>query len=366
MVVLKVFLRCIAVEFYKQNAAFFGLIFLVFFGFIKSSEHIAIGSFLVANPSTLFFLYIIWIGYVLKLILFVLPTLNHEKNQFFEAFFLLGSWTKIKLVSAVSILLSAPILLYAAFLMALALRNAFFLSMISIFLSAALLLVCISYFLITKLKGLPHEKTFFQLRFLNKIAKPPSLFFIEHLIRNDLALILLTKIYTGLMIIGASALYRTDQFDIRLLSTGILLALVGNVAILHKYIWFCFYKMSIVQNLPVSFVRNIFIHFFTFFLLIIPEVVFIIRYYPLPPTLLDMTGIIAFGFSIMSLIYGLLLLKQIELSDFIIKIFWLIVFTTFLILFSIHPSILAIVYLLISMLIAYFRMYKFEFVEKAH
>ena len=239
-------------------------------------------------------------------------------------------------------------------------------SIISIMISAAILLAVISYYLIYKLNSLPHEKSIIQFKFLNKIAKIPSLFFIEHLIRNDLILMLLTKIYTGLMIIGTSALYKTDQFDIRLLSTGILLSLVGNVAILHKYIWFNFYKMRIVHNLPISFVKNIATIFLTFFLLIIPEIVIIIRYYPLQPTLIDMIGIIAFSFSIMFLIYALLLMKQVELSDFIIKIFWLIVFTTFLILFSIHPAILALTYLLISILIAYFRLYKFEFVEKTH
>lgn len=57
--VLNVINRCIVIEFYKQNAAFFGLILLVFFGFIKAQEHIAIGSFLIANPVALFYLYAI-------------------------------------------------------------------------------------------------------------------------------------------------------------------------------------------------------------------------------------------------------------------------------------------------------------------
>jgi hypothetical protein len=60
--VLKVLNRCLVVEFYRQNAGFFGLLFLILFGFIKAGEHIAIGSFLVANPTTLVFLYLAWIA----------------------------------------------------------------------------------------------------------------------------------------------------------------------------------------------------------------------------------------------------------------------------------------------------------------
>ena len=364
--VLKVLFRCIVVEFYKQNAAFFGLNFLVFFGFIKSSEHIAIGSFLVANPSTLFFLYILWVGYCIKVLLFTMPVLNHDKNQFFEAFFLLGSWTKIRTITISSIVILAPILAYGLFLIGLAIIYSFYISVISVLVSCVIMLAAITHFLLKKLDQLPFEKTFLQIKFLNKIAKPYSVFFVEYLLRNDPVLFLLTKIYSCLMIVGASALYKTDQFDIRLLSTGILLALVGNVAILHKYIWFSYYKMINTLNLPISLSKRIFNKFTTFLLLIVPEAAIILRYYPLPPTVIDVFGTMAFAFSLTTLIYGLLLLKQVELSNFIIYIFWLIVLTTFLILFSIHPAVLAAFYLVISSFLIYFRIFKFEFVEKAH
>ena len=61
---------CLAVEFYKQNAAFFGLTLLVLFGFIKSSEHLIIGLFLVESPIALLYLFVLWIVYLIKVILF--------------------------------------------------------------------------------------------------------------------------------------------------------------------------------------------------------------------------------------------------------------------------------------------------------
>ena len=158
-------------------------------------------------------------------------------------------------------------------------------------------------------------------------------------------------------------MYTTDHFDLRLLSTGVLLAVVGNVAILHKYVWFYHYKLRFIYNLPVTAFSRILFQLLTFIILLIPEIIVIIRHYPLSPDLADVTGIILFGISLITLIYSLLILKQIELSDFVIKIFWLIVVSTIFILFSIHILILGLFYIFVSLMIMYLRHYKFELTD---
>ena len=244
--------------------------------------------------------------------------------------------------------------------MVLALTNGFFLSLGSLLIFLLLFVVLLSILLFKKLISLPHEKSSIQIRFLNKVVKPSSLFFIEHLIRNDFVLLLLSKVYSCLLIIGAAALYKTDQFDIRLIVTGVLLAMVGNVAIIHKYIWFYFYETKFIKNLPESILKISSLQFLTFLIIIIPEIMVIVRHYPITPSFADVIGILSFSFSIIAMIYALMLIKQVELSDFVIQIFWLVVLTTFLILFSIHPLLLAILYVFISIVIIYFRYFKFE------
>jgi len=295
--------------------------------------------------------------------LFVLPTLNREENQFLEAFYLMTSKIKLNAALLISVMLLFPIIVYSVFLISLAIPQSFVLSMLSIAVSLLVLIAIFTLILIKKLDSLPYEHTFVQIRFLSRIAKPSFLFFIEHLIRNDIVLLFLSKTYTCLMIIGTAAMYSTDQFDLRLLSTGVLLAFVGNVAILHKYVWFYHHELKFIKNLPVSAFSRILLQLLTFIILLIPEFAVISRHYPLDPGVADITGIILFGISIATLIYGLLILKQVELSDFVIKIFWLIVLSTFLILFSIHPLILGLIYIFVSFLIMYLRHYKFEFTE---
>ena len=364
--ILKVLYKCLIVQFYSQNAAFFGLLFLVFFGFIKSSEHIAIGSFLVANPSTLSFLYLLWIAYGIKVILFVNPAINKKENHFLDVFTLLPLKSKINATFAISSGLLLPIFGYALFLVGIAYAQGFYWTIASVLPAMVVLVSVLSLVLLKNLNSLPIEKEFIQLRFLNKIAKPSWLFFIEYLLRKDIILLLLSKVYSCLVIIGASALYSTDQFDLRVITTGVLLSFVGNTAILHKYVWFVYQKMKFSHNLPQSYYKVLVDQFLTFLIMLIPEIVVILRYYPIEPRLLDITGILIYGLSINLLIYSLLLLKQLELSDFIIKVFWLIVLSTFLILFSIHPLILAFMYILIALTIIYLWRFKFEYIEKAN
>ena len=362
--VFQVIYRCIVIEFYKQNAAFFGLILLIFFGFIKASEHIAIGSFLIANPATLFYLYFLWLFYVLKVVLFVIPVINKKENQFLESFYLLPLKLKITSLLPVALFLLMPIVINASFLIVLAIPEGFYLAIISVVCSLICFVVATSYLLFTKLNGHPHEKSYYQIRLFKKISKPSYWFFIEHLIRKAFVLMFLTKIYACAIIIGTSQLYKTDIFDLRLLTTGVLLACIGNVAILHKYVWFQYYQMVYFKNMPQFFMKKYTLLSLTFLILLIPEMVVLFRYYPLEAHFWDILGVLLFAFSIYNLIHGLLLLKQVDLGNFMTAIFWLVVLSTFLILFSIHPLILGILFLIISTSLIYIRQYQFEYIEK--
>jgi hypothetical protein len=93
------------------------------------------------------------------------------------------------------------------------------------------------------LNRLPHEKKDISTPPVQKDDLAPEFFFISFLARNEIVLLMLSKIYGVLLIIGSSAMYRTGDFDLRVLSTGVLLAAVGNVAILHKYVWFQYQPM---------------------------------------------------------------------------------------------------------------------------
>lgn len=362
--VFKILHRSLVIEFYKQNAAFFGLLLLVFFGFVKSNEHIAIGAFLVGNPEALFFLYILWMAYTVKVLLFQLPVINKPEHQFLESFFLLDRKTKILAVSSTSVLLLIPVLAYAMFLIFLALPEGQLTAIISIILCLFILLLSLALVILYQLNRLPHEKKIFQIRFFSRIALPAYLFFLTYLFRKESVMLILSKVYSCLLIIGTSALYATDTFDLRLLTTGVMLSVVGNVALLHKYVRFHYHSMAFTFNLPFSSFSIIGRHIVVIAILLIPEILTLIRHYPLSPGILDISGVLVFGLSLCFIMFAWMLRRQVALADFMVIVFWLVVVTTFFILFSIHPLILGILILAISVIITYIRHDKFEYADQ--
>lgn len=362
--VLSVLNRCLAIEFYRQNAGFFGLLILIVFGFIKTSEHVAIGAFLVANPATLLFLYLIWILYGIKVALFVGPAISKKENNFLAVFSLLPMRIMLKSALGVSLTLVLPVIAYGAFLITLAIPNQFYGAITSILVAFFVLVIGLSLFIFIRLSNSHSEKVYLPIPLFSKFARPSWLFFIEYLLRKEPVLFTLSKAYSCLVIIGASALYKTDQFDLRLITTGVLLSFVGNASILHKYCWFLYQKLKYTLNLPISFARFATNQVVMWMLILLPETIIVLRYYPLASDMADITGLVFFGFGITILSFSFLLLKQLELSQFITRIFWLIVISTFLILFSIHPLILGFLYLFIAVAILYFWRIRFEYIEK--
>ena len=359
----KVLNRCLVVEFYKQNAAFFGLLLLIFFGFIKSSEHLAIGAFIVSNPSALLILFVLWIIYLVKVLFFIIPAIQLRQNRFLEVFLLFPRSKQIISAMLSAALLLLPILLYAVFLFSLSIGGSYWASTLLLATLAMTVTATLCSVLIVKLRQMRKEASYFHIRFLNELTKPYYLFFIEHLMRNDIVLLLLSKLYSCAMIIGTAVLYKTDTFDIRLMTTGVLLALVGNVAILHKYVWFHFHKMAFTRNLPFSLLRMSLHQWLIIALLILPELLLMLRHYPLAFNVFDILGLLLFGFGVAALTYAMLIIEQKDLSRAIVSLFWLITVGTIIILFSVHPLILAIIAILISFAIMYLRYDDFEYVE---
>ncbi|MDZ7607249.1 MAG: hypothetical protein U5K79_17075 [Cyclobacteriaceae bacterium] len=246
----KVIVRVLVVEFYKQNAAFFGLILLVFFGFVRGEEHLAIGNFLVSYPSALFFLYGLWLSYLVKILLFTGPAVFREENQFLSTFSLLPLADKIYSLLVTSWLLFLPAIVYGVFLLYLAATQGKWIAVISVIVAIIAFVFIISLILFRKFSALPHERTILQFRFATIYTRSAKLYFAEYILRNEPVLFFLTKAYSCLLIIGTSLLYQTDEFDLRVFTTGILLAFSGNVALLNKYVIFYYHNLTIARNLP--------------------------------------------------------------------------------------------------------------------
>jgi hypothetical protein len=315
---------------------------------------------LVNNSESLLFVYALWVAYALKVVLFLLPAINRPENQFLANYFLLDPLTKITAACTSVLVLLIPMIMYGVFLISLSAMEGFIFPVFSIVACLLILIATLTLLVNNQLNRLPHEKKIFQLRLFKKMTLAPEFFFISFLARNEIVLLMLSKIYGVLLIIGSSAMYRTGDFDLRVLSTGVLLAAVGNVAILHKYVWFQYQPMVFSLNLPISFFKIALRQIITIFILLLPEFVVLFRHYPLDAVAYDVFGLLLFPVALCYLMYAWMILRQKTLSEFMVVVFWLIVLTTFFILFSVHPAVLGVFVLAISVIITYFRHYRYE------
>ncbi len=361
--VTKVIVRVLVVEFYKQNAAFFGLILLVFFGFVRGEEHLAIGNFLASYPSALFFLYGLWLTYLVKILLFTGPAIFKLENQFLSNFSLMPLSVRLYSLLVTSWFLFLPATAYGVFLLYLAGTQGFWMSVISVIgaIAGFILIICI--LLYRKFSALPHEPAILQFLFATKYTRPATLYFAEHVLRNEPVLFFLTKAYSCLLIVGTALLYQTDEFDLRVFTTGILLAFSGNVALLNKYVIFYYHKLTLARNLPFSYGNIWLFHAIVSAVILIPESIFLLKYYPFPMNLFDVAGLVVFGSGIGMLIFSINLMKEANMEKMMVWMFWMIVVATFLILFSIHPLAIGLLALGVYSVVLKVRHYQFEFTE---
>jgi hypothetical protein len=362
-IVIKVMVRSLALEFYRQNAAFFGLLILIFFGFIRGQEHILIGKFLVANPIALPIVLALWGAYLLKNAMFLIPTINKAQYQFLEEYATLERHFQIVAALAASTTILLPVLLHGMFLLTLSILQPAWQSLLMIIACIFVFVMLLAIFIHHQLCRLPREKVVYHFYLFRKAAIPHQLWFGAFLLRKEMMLFLLTKLYACLLIIGTTYVYQSDTFDLRLLTAGVLLAVVGNVALMHKLIWFQHKQMSFAMNLPLGITAIFRWLLINILMLIAPEILFLFRYYPLDFRLIDVVGLLLFAISICALIYGGMLRRSAALSDFVGAVFWFVVVSTILLLFAIHPLMLGLTYLCISGVLVRVFYHKYEWQE---
>ena len=119
--------KIIAGKFYKINAGFFLLFFILFFGILNGKETIDLHhAFMSAISSSFHYTIIamvIWALYNFKCISFTIKEINKEENSFLFNLQALGNWGQYYLLLKCQAALFAPLLLYAFITVVVGLRE---------------------------------------------------------------------------------------------------------------------------------------------------------------------------------------------------------------------------------------------------
>jgi hypothetical protein len=269
--------------YYRQNAGFFLFLFIVAFGLFTGTQHVQLGRYAVHFFPYLAMIYgTLWVLYTLKVWIFIFKSFANSKNEFLYLIRLYSIWDQVKSLALVQFSLLQPIIAYGVFLVYLGIEELAWMSVLGIFFIFAFL-ICAPVLLYLRLlkspnsgQNLPGLITLLPIKL--RITYP--LFFSFQLLQHQKTLLFLTKILTCFLITGVCLLYKTDQYDERLISIGLLLAGISLNFMTNQYHSFEQSKLLLIRNLPFSSTKRFGLYALAYGLLLIPEYLFLVRYLP--------------------------------------------------------------------------------------
>ncbi len=355
------------IEFYRINIGFFFIAIGFFFGFLSGREHQALAEAFVSSPLLLLIPFAVWTIYTIKIIGF--NSLSFDKNENSFLFSTASTPTLSLLGCLITVALNqlSPILAYGFFLMIVAIKLNQFIAIGQITGFLLLLVIIITWKLRSSIYNPNQEKTtsWFKHKMNIWVTKPFIWFYPEWILRKQPLLILGTKLFAGLLIIGVSRLYLFDEYDARLMGMGATLVFTANAVIVYYYQRFENFHFSVLRSLPFSIGQRMIQFLSVMGLLGLLEWGMLFSYFPKALSVIDLVILYAYGLSIYFMGYAYLFMKDMSLEKFINKAFIAAFVWFILILFKTPVLFLTLVHLGMGLIIYRKKFYRFEFTEEA-
>jgi hypothetical protein len=355
--------RVLVIEFYKVNAGFFFLAIGLCFGFLSGREHLALAQAFVSSPTLLLIPFIIWGLYTVKVIQYNRLEFSKTENNFlYHCASLTTNQLWICCLSVAFKQFNLPFL-YAIFLSIVALKQQELDSLIEITGVFISLTVVVGYKLRAEVlhPGLNKKISLLKNKIDSWFVRQHIWFYPEWILRQQPLMVIGTKIFSGLLIIGVSRLYLFDSYDERLMAMGCTLAFSSNLALVYFYHRFDSLHFNLMRSLPIPLLKRLNSFMVTMILLNIVEAGLIFNYYPSPLSAYHCVELLLFGLSIYLLALAVLYIKSVEMEKFIQYVFTASFSWFILILFKMPVILLAVFQILIAFWIYSKNYYRFEY-----
>lgn len=354
--------RVLVKEFYRLNAGFFLLIITLTFGFMSGIEHRALAEMFVSSWQLLFIPFAVWTIYLIKVVNFNIQRLELPENSFLFEMQLLNARNKFLSTFVAINNQFVPAMAYGAFLILTAVKNDLYISAFQTGGALMILTILGSFFFLYKIQNREKEiritalKRFIDYRFTRSLPQ----FYLEWVLRREPVLCFATKVFSCILIVAISALYRFEVYDARLMSMASVLVFASNMMIVNQLHRFENLYFPQLRSAPFAIARRIGQLMIVLLVLCAPELIFLTKYLPDHLSLMTNISIAIFGISIVLLFYALIFLKLLR-ENFSRVIFGLSILWIFLVLCGVPPEILAAANILASILIYRTHYYRFEY-----
>jgi hypothetical protein len=351
-------------HFYKLNAGFFLFLFFVLFGAVRGGQliefHLGLIQAVLGGPLFLSIIIFIWALYTIKCINYVtkrmmepglnfLTCLNHlPKKRVWRWMCFVHFEVYFPVIAYVVIILFVAIRAhqYQEALIILFFNSLFFLAAVQIYFKTLQEHSTDSVFLKIKIPSLPINYPFFLVPF--------QFIWLERKL-----MLLLTKLFTLVYLYGFIQFYEPYRYDIRPVLLSFLLIITAHTTLIFQLRFFESDYLLFSRNLPIPIFKRFVDCMGLYFVLLIPELLFIWKGYPLHFNLIDFSQILMMVLAIPLFLHSILYTSIMNSDEFMKMVFAFITVLFFLILYN--PGILLFVFvLLLAFVFFFFHFYEYE------
>ena len=270
-------------EYYRQNAIFIFAVMMFAFGFLRAAEHLALIQQAFDSGAVLAAFCLIWVLHGAKVIAFAVRALSLRSNEFLHHLLCFPAYKRFRPFMGVIFLLIQLTFFYSVVMLVLAFESGEWVSLGSILGVNVLIVVMGALILEFKVRRLNSRQNRARKYFSIRVRTPQFLFYPRYLLSRQTVLFFLTKSFTAFVLMGVCYLYPTDDYDIRLISLGCLVAALSQAVILQHLYFFERLYFDLYRNMPLRADQWFAGYLLTLGILLVPEAVVLARNFPAGP-----------------------------------------------------------------------------------
>lgn len=341
----RIFNLTIVKEYYRQNAVFIFAVMMFAFGFLRANEHITLIKQALKLPSVLFIVFGVWVLHGVKVVLFTLRMLESKQNEFLYHARLFSPIKRFLVFCLVQLSLIQLTFLYSLAMIKFGIDGKQWAEVGYIVACNIILIVggALVYEFRIQRPNAEQVRSKPMQQFFARFRTPAYLFFVRYLFAKQPVLLLLTKLFGCLVLMGVCNLYPTDDYDERLLALGGLFVAAGHTVFCQQYFFFENRLLLIAKNLPLSHAQRLLKYGLAYFILIVPEIIVLARNLPAEVSYAYMVALLLFILSMIFLNHHVQYINNISYDAFMQRLFFTGILFLLLIMFKIPVILMALV-----------------------
>ncbi|MES2730873.1 MAG: hypothetical protein V4714_03965 [Bacteroidota bacterium] len=344
---LRLLIQIIGIPFYQRNAGFFLVAFLLLFGVVSPqlaiSYHLAILHAMVESALILLAAAVVWLLYALKCAHHALKTLALPENEFTYCISLLPLRRQLFSLFCTQSFIFLPIWLYALTAVGVACSRQAYGSAAVIVVYNSLLCLLMAGLFYRKIKhpNQDHTTNFLSQYLDQKFTKPYPAFFWSYLLNEEKVLLLSTKAFSILILVGIMPLYTSVDYDQRMLRIGFLLSAFTHTILVNQFRQFEETRLLLSRNLPYSLLQRFGRYAVIYIGVLLPELVVLTYSFSATFGWGQWLDYVALSLSLCLVCHCFLFINHMPSEKYINRVFYAFVVLFLLVMYRISPLILA-------------------------